>query len=206
MKSEENYSLDRGDIFEEMFSRADKALVSIAESISENYELQESAFKLEQSRLAAKYGSDSQQAKMIQSRLDLLSRQRSEIKLQLGRFSVATPKTSADTFVVYGRIINQDGDGISGLKVSVINKKLETVGHDTTDENGLFNVSLPVADDLSAQLGLRVADKNEKTVWKDKGNFSPTPGRVLYREVVASAEPVRRTAKKANAKRRLKAQ
>lgn len=202
MKSKDNATPDVAAIFGETFSRADKALVSIAESISENYEMQESSFKLEQSRLAAKYGAGSQQAKMTQSRLDLLKRQRSEIKLHLGRFSVATPKTSADTFVVYGRIINQDGEGIRGLKVSVINKKLEAVGHDTTDENGLFSVSLHVADsgagtsgrdtlDLSAQLGLLVADQSEKTVWKDKGNFRPNPGRVLYREVIANAEPAK---------------
>jgi hypothetical protein len=104
---------------------------------------QNAALQLEQRRLDAKYGPTSVQVKQGSLALETHNQFRAGLEVFSERLSVPTPEPSEDRFVVYGRILNDEGAGRAGLSVSVESRDAKVVAKTTTNEKGVFELSIP---------------------------------------------------------------
>src|SRR5262245_20213699 len=68
--------------------------------------------------LIAKYGAESPQAQAATARLAWLDTERAGIKAEVVRRAIPVPETSANRFVVYGRVLDPAGEGIPRLTVA----------------------------------------------------------------------------------------
>lgn len=198
---------------EQAITIADDMLVAAATLASEDHRHQEVALKLEHIRLEARYGPDSDQAREAEARLITHGQLRSEIDMELGRFNVRTPETAPDALVVYGRVLSAEAEPAQRLRVSAIDEKRAVVAHTATDEQGVFEMYIPLAADQSyvgnrkraadakaakaeSRLRLEVSDREKKTLWRDSEGFIPAPGRLLYREIRLSRKAETRSSAK----------
>jgi hypothetical protein len=185
---------------------ADEALRSSLQLISDEHEEQEASLKLEQQRLAVKYGQDSKQARNAVQRIEAHQQMRVGIKVHLERMKMQTPQRSADSFILYGRVLQDDGEGIGGLSVAAIDPKSQPIAQAKTDERGAFQMMIaPTAatvkasakevieseasvDPLDAQMQLRlqVSDSRKRVLFEDNEPFPLGQGRVSYREIILS--------------------
>lgn len=191
-------------VLEKMPGLADEGLRSAMKVISEEHQEQGATLRLEQQRLIAKYGPDSSQAKTAAVRLDLNEQMKMGIKVHSARLGLRTPEASNDQFIVYGRVLNTDGDGLGGLQVAAVNQKSQAAAQTTTDDQGVFSLSISVAANTirgsagavnvketkgaraEPELRLLISDRRKKTLYLDQQTFQPASGRLSYREVVLS--------------------
>ncbi len=189
---------------------ADDTLRSSLQLISDEHQEQDDSLRLEQQRLSLKYGQDSRQAKDAAARFEAHQQMRLGIKVHLERSQVQTPPRSTDNFIVYGRVIQDtDGEGVGGLIVAVIDSRSQPVAQDKTDARGNFQLIMAATATLklkdqaqgviknevaappteaSVQLRLQVSDASKKRVYEDTEPFSPSQGRLSYREIILSAQ------------------
>lgn len=92
----------------------------------------------ERQRLSAKYGPDSPQVKTLAMRLELHDQMKVGIKIHKERLDLQTPDTSSDSFIVYGRVLNNEGDGLGGLHVAAIDEKAKIVASTGDRRSGKF--------------------------------------------------------------------
>jgi hypothetical protein len=75
------------------------------------------ASQTEQQRLAQKYGRESSQAAQATARLTALEQQQASLAAEVTRVSIATPTVEVGVFVVYGRILDDQGRAVTAAKV-----------------------------------------------------------------------------------------
>lgn len=187
--------------------RADEVLrLGLQDTVAEHEELDE-LLRMEQQRLIAKYGAESPQAKNAAVRLDLHEQMNVGIKIYSERLSMRAPETSPDRFVIYGRVLSSEGEGLSNLIVAARDQKSKLVDQATTDDLGGFELSLSAADHLvqpssetidvaglrgldeRLTLRLEVTDRRRKKLYSDEEPFEVIPGLRSYREIVLSKDP-----------------
>jgi len=198
---------------------ADDVFRSAMKVISEEHKQHGDALQLEQQRIIAKYGPDSPQAKTAATRVDMHDQMKLGIKVHLERLSLKTPETSANSYIVYGRVLNTEADGLPKLEVSAVDLKAQVAARTATDDVGVFELPIPAGGaikpkvasgaevkdvplDTEAQLRLQVSDQRKRILYRDQETFQPAPGRLSYREIVVSQAPNPPGKKKSSAKRR----
>jgi hypothetical protein len=189
---------------------ADEALRSSLQLVSDRHQEQEASLKLEQQRLAFKYGQDSKQARTAAQRIEAHQQMRVGIKVHLERSKVQSPQRSPDNFILYGRVLQEDGEGVGALAVSAIDQKSQSIAQAKTDERGAFQLTIaPSATatatkssakevieseaaatpwDAQMRLRLQVSDSRKKILFEDDEPFQPAQGRLSYREIVLSEQ------------------
>lgn len=196
----------------------DQVIRSAMHAISEEHQQQADALQLERQRLSVKYGPDSAQARTSAMRLELHDQMKLGIKLQRERLSLKTPETSTNYYMVYGRVLNTEGDGLPKLEVSAVDLKSQVVAQTVTDDEGVFELPIPAAGtkpriasgidvkdvplDTEAQLRLQVSDQRNKILYRDQEAFQPANGRLSYREIVVSPAAKPKAKKKSSTKQR----
>lgn len=186
--------------------RADEVLqLGLQDMVDDHKEL-DGLLQIEQQRLIAKYGPESPQAKAAAVRLDVHEQMKMGIKIYSERLRVPTPEVSPDRFVVYGRVLCSEGEGLAGLSVAAVDQKSHAVDQATTDDQGAFELSFSSADylappsktidveglrgaDETPTVRLEIADRRKKKLHRDEEPLEVTWGLRSYREIVLSKDP-----------------
>jgi hypothetical protein len=106
--------------------------------------IEKSSMEREQARLAKKYGSNSAQATAAAEHLILLDQESQAMATDIARASLPVPAAEAEKFVVYGRILDAQGKGLSGLKVTATDAKGAALATGSSKVEGVFEVTVPV--------------------------------------------------------------
>jgi hypothetical protein len=186
----------------------DQVVRSAMNTISDEHQLRADGLQLERQRLSAKYGPDSPQAKDAAARVGLHDQMKVGIKVQTERLNLRTPEPTSDSFIVYGRVLNSEGDGLEGLVVAAVDQKGQAIGRSDTDDQGVFELAIrdagvapqgssgaieatatSAAPDSQTELLLQVSDRRNRTLYRDQESFQLAAGRLSYREIVLSQQP-----------------
>ena len=192
--------------FEQTPALADEMWMLALTFIAVENQRQDAALQLEQRRLDAKYGPTSVQVREGILNLAMHNQFQAGIQVLSERLNVPTPEPSENRFVVYGRILNDEGCGRAGLSVSVESQDAKVVAKATTNEKGVFELSIPTtggsqrgaaakgtkkraAADEPLSLRLQISDRQKKILYRDKEVFQPTSGSLSFQEIVVSEGP-----------------
>jgi hypothetical protein len=106
--------------------------------------IEKSSMEREQARLTKKYGANSAQASAAADHLTLLGQESQALAADITRASLPVPATEAGKFVVYGRILDAQGKGLSSLKVTATDAKGSALATGSSKAEGVFEVSVPL--------------------------------------------------------------
>jgi hypothetical protein len=156
---------------------------------------------VEQRRLVAKYGSESDQAQTAAARLIQLDLELAGIAAEIIRQESVTPETGPDRFVVYGRVLNAKGQGLTKVTVAAINSKRVAIASTESADLGRFELVVllkragaqttgqdkgPTAESIdSAQLTfqLHLTHRKAKLSYLFDEVFVAVGGQMAYREI-----------------------
>ena len=142
--------------------------------------------------LSARLGTDHPRVKQVATRLD--SNQRIinalEVQHEIGR--AVTPAVLDTDVLIRGRLTDENGRGIAGVKVSLVdtrNRRIAEAGTTETDDAG--NYALTMSGDVAAEINtshkagafVSFVDDKDKVVKRDDKALSLEPGARLSREV-----------------------
>lgn len=141
------------------------------------------ALTAEQARLAAKYGPRSSRAKGAQIRVDMHKALRTEILAELTRTSMKTPAPVQNQFILYGRVLDKNGNGLPAIPLVAQDINGGGLAQSTTDQSGAFELDVP------AQAGLETGTTFQfRTVVANARiaaeTFDVPTGGLAYREYV----------------------
>lgn len=196
-------------------SRDDMRLANLKQAAS-LAALEKSAMEKEQARLAEKYGANSAQASAAAARLTLLDQESAALDADIARASIPVPATDAGTFVVYGRIFDAQGKGISGAKVTARDAKGSALASDASKAQGMFEVRVPLVTQIQAakkegeaaaappspvSFQLVITERKLEQPYTSPETITATPGRLAFREItlpgsVGHSESARTQSKK----------
>ncbi len=106
--------------------------------------MEKASMEREHARLAKKYGANSAQVAVAASRLTLMAQENDALAADIARASLPVPATEVGKFVVYGRITNAQGKGLSGLKVTATDAKGSVLASGSSKAEGLFEARVPL--------------------------------------------------------------
>jgi hypothetical protein len=153
------------------------------------------ALAAESERLKAKYGDQSPQASAAAADVAWLAQERSEMEAQLTRESIPVAPTAADTFVVYGRVLDRNGAGVAAMTVSAVLANGTALGRAKTLENGAFELAVKAPAKSSAvtdaaaapvpipRFQLDVSSRKPPVSHLDEEIFEPVLDHMAYREI-----------------------
>jgi len=106
--------------------------------------LEKTAIQAESDRLAAKYGKDSQQGQGATSRMAAQAQQQAAVVADLLRASTPVPSPEQGTFVVYGRVIDAQGKGLTSAKIVAAGINGSSLVSTSTKGQGAFELRVPL--------------------------------------------------------------
>jgi hypothetical protein len=155
--------------------------------------------QLEQTRLEAKYGEGSPQAVAAAARLAGLNRERASIDAELARASMPVPASSADRFIIFGRVLSLTGEVVGGVKVAAVDAAGNQLAAVAVGDRGAFALPVPVtkpstigtpdhppATQPTGPFHLQVFGPKELLVFKGEEEFDAVGDRIAYREIIVS--------------------
>jgi len=159
--------------------------------------LEKTAVQAESDRLAAKYGKDSQQAQDAAGRMAAQAQQQAAVGSDLRRASTPIPSPEQGTFVVYGRVIDAQGKGVTGAKIVAAGTSGSSLASTSTKSQGSFELRVPLASKRKASMKADKASTDEGTVnfqlvvsaksldrpYASPGVLTAVSERVAYREI-----------------------
>jgi hypothetical protein len=126
--------------------------------------LEKTAMQSESERLAAKYGKDSTQAQDAAGRVAAQAQQQAIVAADLLRASTPIPAPEQGTFVVYGRVIDAQGKGVTGAKIAAAGTSGSSLASTSTKGQGSFELRVPLASKRKASIKTDKASPDESTV------------------------------------------
>jgi hypothetical protein len=150
----------------------------------------------ERLRLTEKLGSNHPRVLALQAKIDNNKALTRNLQLETARAQTEAPVVDKDSWVVYGRVLNNQLKPVPGMKAALYDKSgcpIQTCGSEYTDKTGYFKLTIKnVADDTRDATTknepmegfLYVLDKDNVTVHKDKRPLPILAGQVQYLEVV----------------------
>ncbi len=156
----------------------------------------------EQKRLTQKYGANHPRTQKVTRRLTYNRGLQQELDREIDRSKIQVPVIDADTWLVNGRVLTREGQGISELTISLFNEKnrwIRELGFTCTDERGYFAIAYSpqnaspegVTIPDSQPLTLTVTDSDRQILHQEKRPLFVTLGAIDYREIIL--EPDRKT-------------
>jgi len=150
--------------------------------------------KLEKERLIKKYGEDHPRVKKISSRLEYNKEMFKALDAEIENTKIETPDFTPNSWMVHGKVIYENGNGIQNLTVSLFDGNdnwIRELGYSCTDDRGYFSIIYSpeesknrLSDDK--ELFLVVKDKENKVLHKEEEPLSVMIGQVDYREIIIS--------------------
>jgi len=126
--------------------------------------LEKTAMQAENDRLAAKYGKDSRQAQDGSGRIAALEQQQASVASDLRRASTPIPSPEPGTFVVYGRVIDAQGRGLTGAKIVAASASGSSLASASTKGLGAFELRVPLTSKRKARIKAEKGSQDESTV------------------------------------------
>jgi hypothetical protein len=105
---------------------------------------QRSAMETEQKRLMGKYGAGSPQAAAAAQRLALLDQDTTALAGSIARASTPVPAIEAGKCVIYGRLLDAQGKGVSGAKLTATDANGSAIASGASKAQGIFEISVPL--------------------------------------------------------------
>ncbi len=160
---------------------------------------EKTAMEAEQKRLAKKYGANSSQAAEASGRLAALEEQHASLAADVIRAGTPTPALEAGTFVVYGRVLDAQGNGVSGAKVVATDASGSSLATATSKSKGLFELRVPLqsrkktikkqgqeedqAAETPVSFHLVVTARHQERPYTSPEILTAVSGRLAYREI-----------------------
>jgi hypothetical protein len=185
---------------EQILQRLDSSISGLDDQRTENLKRtqllqtnKDKALKKEQARLQKKYGPDHPRVAKITNRLDYNQAALPEMKTEIERSQIKSPEFDTNTWMVHGRVLNQNLTGIKGLTLALydangkVEKRLE---YACTDERGYYAIRYQVKEgetppfDEKADYFLTVTDSQGKVCHKEEQPLHVTIGQTDYRVIV----------------------
>jgi len=149
--------------------------------------------KEERERLRKKYGDDHPRIKKISNQLTFNSGFLKEIDSEIERAKIEVPDVDPDSWMVHGRIIDEDSKGISDITVSIYNdegKWVRKMGSSCTNLLGYFSIIYKPKDGeqdhLEKQKLFLTIIKENKIIHKEEDPLFIIAGQIDYREIIFS--------------------
>ena len=106
-------------------------------------------------------------------------------------------KMGPTDWMVYGQVLNQEGNPVSGVRVRVFDRDLhfsDLLGDTTTDESGNFDMIYHESDfagisDGLPELYVMVEDEHGKLLYSSRDNVRFETGRIEYFKIVVGEKP-----------------
>lgn len=144
---------DSGDVVSQMLATLqtrDTDRVNYLQQCVQLLAAQTTAMQTEQKRLTQKYGAGSTQADDAAARLNILTQESAALTADITRASTPTPALTADAFVIYGYILDADGDGLSGAKVTANRDDGTALANAKADSKGFYVLKIPLSGKAAA--------------------------------------------------------
>jgi hypothetical protein len=151
----------------------------------------------EQQRLADKLGPEHPRVKTIAARISYQANLAQDLEREISKAQIQVPTLKADSWMVHGLVLDKDGQGQSGLTVSLYDEKgkwLRELKHSCTNPRGYFalvyhpQVAIAQHAFESMQLFLQVSDQLARVLYKDPEPLSPKIGQIDYRVIHLTGE------------------
>jgi len=140
------------------------------------------AWRLENARLAARFGADSERAKSAALLGSAHAATRAEIEAERDRLRAPSPRPQPGSAVLHGRVTDPSGKGLAGLTLRIVDEEGKIVGKGRTTPGGHYRVMLPLADE--AQVFVEIAGRGGARLQDDEQPTIAAPGGMLFREIV----------------------
>lgn len=150
----------------------------------------------ERLRLTKKLGEDNPQVQVLQAKIETNQAFTRNLKLETARAKTEAPVVESNSWVVHGRVLNNQREPVPGMKTAVYDRSgcpIQTCGREYTDKTGYFKLSIKdVADDATGVVAqneqpegfLYVLDSKNVIVHEDKRPLPIKAGQVQYLEVI----------------------
>ena len=151
-------------------------------------------------RQTAIAGTNSAEVKALREKLRVQRALQLQIDAEIQRAENGSPKRQSDRYILHGRVVDRNRLGRKGLTVSAVNRQSHPFTFACTDERGHFTLEIPTigrgnngTTDLIEQppqgeVFLQVSDAGRAILYRGEKVFTPTAGRVAYREIVLGDE------------------
>jgi hypothetical protein len=196
------------DRIEDAISSMDERRARGLERLKSLQDIKSRALEKEQLRLSKKEGAGHPRVRKVASRLAYNQDMLRELDVEIESAGIKTPTFDGRTWMVHGRVLDENGVAVQGLTVSLFDEDgnwIRQMGHACTDERGHFAIVCPAkkrerAEVLeSERLLLTVTDKESRILHQDSEPLYLRIGRIDYREILlaekadvcASPEPRR---------------
>ena len=157
--------------------------------------IKDNALKKEQARLEQKYGVDHPRVKKIAARIDYNLGAFKELDGEIERSEITVPEFDVNTWMVHGRVLDQQGAGINGVTLALYdaNGQVESkLGFACTDDRGYYAIRYQVEEgkpspfDEETNYYLMVTDSSNKLMHKEIEPLNIVIGQVDYRLIILS--------------------
>ena len=149
----------------------------------------------EKIRLEQKYGADHPRVQKITNRLAYNEGAAQELDVEIERSEISAPEFDLNTWLVHGRVIDDDGNALEGLTVSISdenNNWVRQLGHACTDKRGYYALRYTVEEGQAPAFGendnlyLTVTDPTYKLLHRETEPLHVSIGHMDYRQIVIS--------------------
>jgi len=192
--------------------------------LSDFSELEHTAAKAELKRLTAKYGAAAPQTLSAARSVERLDIERASIRAEIARQAIPAPDTRTDSFVIYGRVLDAEGEPLRKTTITAVGANGATLAKAAAGTNAVFKLSVPIRQPGSTPkkegsaaeepeittptpltFQLQISRSKSRLVFKYDEVFQAMSDRLTFREILVPQEvitpaPKRKTPSKARPK------
>jgi hypothetical protein len=181
------------------FDNVDKLRGEGLERVKLFHSVKNRALEKEHKRLSDKLGDNHPRVKKITARIKYNQGLFKDLDIEIEKAKIDVPSFDKNSWMVHGRVLDKDRNGISGLTVSLYDEGgnwIRKLGYGCTDEHGYFSIVYTSKESTepevteSTKLFLYVSDKNYRILYKDNEPLYIKIGKIDYREIYLSGEEV----------------
>jgi hypothetical protein len=145
--------------------------------------------------LEQKYGADHPRVKKIAARIDYNQGAFQEVDGEIQRSEIIVPELDINTWMVHGRVLDQQGTGISGLTLALYDASGQVerqLGFACTDDRGYYAIRFQVEEGTPSPIDeatgyyLTVTDSGGKILHRETEPSHVVIGEVDYRLIILS--------------------
>jgi hypothetical protein len=169
------------------------------------------SFEREKERLTKKLGKDHPRVKKLSIKLQYYQKRYKVFNDEINKLNINVPKIDSTTYMVHGRVLDQNRNPLFKLTACLCNEKgewIKELGYCCTDKRGYFSIRNQVsqkdkeqfkavrlnrmqqveskweAQFIGTPLFIMISDENKKIVYKDSRPLFIRPATIDYREIV----------------------
>src|SRR5262249_37500477 len=110
---------------------------------TQGHQAESAALAIERSRIASRYGSDSQESQQIAARVAANTARGNTVALETRRSQVTVPQSTPEGFIVYGVVLDSTGAARKGVEIAAITSAYASLASANTDSQGAFLICVP---------------------------------------------------------------